>query len=591
MAERAAGSYNPPLDDIGEALEVAGLPAVLALARFSHIDAGMVKVVLGELGRFAAEVIAPTDTAGDRQGARYDPATGAVSTPPGFADAYRRYVESGWGALQFPQEHGGGGFPSVVGLALQEMFASANMALSLNPVLTQGAVELLLAWGDDNQRRAYLPRLVTGEWSATMDLTEPDAGSDLGAVHTYAEPGPDGRWDVSGTKIFITWGEHDMAANIVHLVLARAPGGPPGTKGLSVFLVPKFVPGPGGEPGTPNSLRCARLEEKLGIHGAPTCVMEYDHARGELVGPLHGGMRAMFTMMNLARLSIGAEGPAVAERAYQQAAAYAASRRQGHRPGQPAAQPSPIIEHPDVARMLLEMRTLALASRLVLYLASASGDLGRHGATEADRARGHAYFDLLTPVAKAWCTSNGLIATSLGLQVYGGAGYVEETGIAQRLRDARIAPIYEGTNGIQAVDLVVRKVPKDDGRWVHSLLGDIAVTAARAADQKELGPTSEVLAEARDALAGATEWVLERGAETLDDVLAGASAYLELMGATAGGWLMAERALAALHDGARFEVAAGESNFFAVETLASARALARQATAGAERLAVLRRPG
>lgn len=578
----SAPGYRAPVDDIEEALTLAGLDELLRLPAFVHLEPEVVREVLAEFGRFATEVILPTDAAGDSVGAKLSPATGSVSAPPGFVEAYRRYVSSGWGSLQFPQDVGGGGFPSVVGLAMQEMFASANMALSLCPVLTQGAAELLLAWGDEHQRSVYLPRLVTGEWAATMELSEPDAGSDLGAVRAVAEPGPDGCWLVSGTKIFITWGEHDLAPNIVHVVLARVTGAPPGTKGLSVFLVPKQLPGSGAA----NSLRTSRLEEKLGIHGAPTCVMQYERAVGELVGPLHGGVRAMFTMMNLARLSIGAEGPAVSERAYQQSLAYAGERQQGQRPLCAPGSRAAIIEHPDVARMLLQMRTLAVASRLPLYLASASRDLARHGTGPRQREQGQAYFELLTPVAKAWCTENGFAASSLGVQVHGGAGYIEETGLAQRLRDARIGAIYEGTNGIQAIDFAMRKVPRDGGRWVHGLLGDIRHTAEAVRDRKDLGPTAEILAEAEAALSEATSWVLSHREEHPDDVLAGATAYLELTGATLGGWLMAKRALAASWSGQeiRAQAAAGESNFFAIETLAHASALLRQVVAGADRL-------
>jgi alkylation response protein AidB-like acyl-CoA dehydrogenase len=574
--------YSAATEDIGEALDISGLPHLLELPDFSSLDRATVSDVLVGFGRFAAEVIAPTDRPGDRDGARLDPSTGQVSTAAGFREAYRRYVEAGWGALQFPPRYGGGGFPSVVGLALQEMFASANMALSLNPVLTQGAAELLLAWGTESQKELWLPPLVRGEWCATMELSEADAGSDLAAVRAQAEPGPGGSWRLSGTKIFITWGEHDLASNIAHLVLARAPGGPPGTRGLSVFLVPKVLPANGAA----NRVRCLRLEEKLGIHGAPTCVMEYDRAESELIGPLHGGMRAMFTMMNLARLSIGAEGPAVAERSYQEALAYAKERLQGRRPGTRPTERARIIEHPDVARMLLEMRTLALASRLLLYLASASGDIARHSPEAADRERGQGYFDLLTPVAKAWCTDKGFAAASLGVQVHGGAGYIEETGAAQRLRDARIGPIYEGTNGIQAIDLVTRKAPREGGRWVRSLLEEVAATADAAAAEEGLAVTGELLADAHGAFSEATAWLIKRHEECLDDVLAGASAYLELAGVTLGGWLMAKRALSRLSAGAgtSFETAANEANFFAVEAMSQAGALLRKATAGAERL-------
>jgi alkylation response protein AidB-like acyl-CoA dehydrogenase len=592
-AQSSLGSgYQAPVPDIVEALEVAGLRELLVLDDFAHLDRPTVEQVVGEFGRFASEVIAPTDAAGDRVGSRLDGA-GRVVTPPGFQDAYRRYVESGWCCLPFPERYGGAGFPWEVAVALQEMFASANMALSISPVLTQAGVELLLRWGDDSQRERYLPRMVSGRWTATMELTEPDAGSDLGAVSTSATPRPDGTWRVSGTKIFATWAEHDLADNVIHFVLARAAGAPPGTKGLSVFLVPKLLAGPSGEPEALNSLRCARVEEKLGIHASPTCAMEYDGAVAELVGPLHGGLGTMFTMMNLARVSIGAEGPAVAERAWQQAFGYANERLQGNRPSAPPGERAAIIEHPDVARMLLQARALVLASRMVVYAASAQGDLARHSAGDAERVRAQARAGLLVPIAKAWATEQGFLASSLALQVHGGIGYLEEARVAQRLRDSRIGPIYEGTNGIQAIDLAVRKVARDGGRAMGELLEEIRQTA-RELPLPDLGPTAEALEEASSALGRATAWLLERQASCPDDVLAGAPAYLELAGVTLACWLMARRARAVLGrearrdaPGARSEVAAGESNFFAVETVSEAPALLRRATAGSGRLSPL----
>ena len=597
-SEGAGGSsYRAPVADITEALQVAGVWDLLQLPDFAHVDRPTVEQVVVEFGRFASEVISPTDAAGDSAGSRRDD-RGGVVTPTGFKEAYGRYVEGGWGSLQFPERYGGGGFPWAVAVALQEMFASANMALSINPVLTQGAVELLLHWGDDRQRDTYLPRMVSGYWPATMELTEPDAGSDLGALTTRATEQPDGTWRISGTKIFATWAEHDLADNIVHFVLARAAGAPAGTKGLSVFLVPKRPPGPSREPGVANSLRCARVEEKLGIHASPTCVMEYDDAAGELVGALHGGFRVMLTMMNMARVSIGAEGPAVAERAFQQAYAYARERLQGRRPSTPPGERAPIIEHPDVARMLLQVRTLTLASRMVVYVASAERDRARYGAREAERRSGEARFDLLVPIAKAWATDQGFLASSLALQVHGGSGYLEEAGVAQRLRDSRIGPIYEGTNGIQAIDLAVRKVSRDGGR-VMRLLGDDIMATVKVLPLPELGPTAQALEEAHEALTEATAWVADRYTSSPDDILAGATAYLQLAGATLGGWLMAKRALVARGEGlrrgagagqdrARAEVAAGESNFFALETLSDSPALLRRVTAGAGRLAPLR---
>lgn len=578
--------YRPPVSDIVLALDVAGLSDLLQLDAFSHADRESVIFALEEFGRLASDVIAPSDRVGDVVGARLDSTTGAVETPDAFHHAYARYVEGGWGALPFPSSFGGGGLPSVVGLAIGEMFASANLALSLNPVLTQGAVEALLQWGNERQQATYLPRLLTGEWTGTMNLTEPDAGSDLGEIRTRAEPDGDGRWRVTGTKTFITWGEHDLATNIIHLVLARTPDAPAGTKGLSLFVVPKRLPGPDGSPGERNTLRCLHLEKKLGIHGSPTCVMDFDGAIGELVGPLHGGMRAMFTMMNAARLSIGTQGPAVAERAFQHARGYAAARVQGRAAGVTPPSRSPIIDHPDVRRMLLLMTTTTQASRLLLYTARAHGDRARHASDVDARYRSQQFADLLTPVAKAWSTDVGFQAASLGVQVLGGAGYVEESGMAQRLRDGRIAPIYEGTNGIQALDLVTRKLPRDGGQWVRELLVDISGSMRRPVSRDD--PPAETYSALADALAtleATTEWMLARLASAPEDAVAGATSYLELFGITVGGWLLAQRArLATVTDHADTVRIVAESNFFALEVTGRAGGLVRPIVSGAAHL-------
>jgi alkylation response protein AidB-like acyl-CoA dehydrogenase len=517
----------------------------------------------------------PTDRVGDREGARFDPATGGVTLPEGFAKAYRLYVEGGWGALAFPEAHGGGGMPRLVGTALQEVLTSANMALSLNPILTQSAIELLGRWGTPAQQERYLPRLVTGEWTGTMNLTEPEAGSDLGAIRTIARPDGD-LWHVSGTKIFITWGEHDLAENIVHLVLARTPDAPPGTKGISLFLVPKVLPD-----GRRNAVSCVALEHKLGIHASPTCVMAFDGAEAELVGERHGGMRAMFTMMNAARLSIAVQGLAVGEVAGQQALAFARERRQGRAPGAAPGTASPIVEHPDVARMLLDLRASTRAMRLLLYLTAQQTDLARHAPDPAVREAAQARVDLLTPIGKAWSTDTGVRLASEALQVHGGMGYVEETGIAQRFRDSRIAPIYEGTNGIQAVDLVTRKLARDDGAAAEALLADVDATVAAAAlAGAPIARTAAALGAAAEALRSATAWLVAHVRDDPAAALAGATAYAELCGTTIGGWLLTRRALAA---GASPE-AVVDAEAFAVEQLSAAPGLAARATAGAGHL-------
>lgn len=580
-------AYQAPVADVLAALEVAGLDDLLALPDFAHVDRETVALVLEEFGRLATEVIVPSDRVGDVVGARFDRSTGRVTTPEAFHVAYRHYVDGGWGALPFPQALGGGGFPSVVALALQELFASANLALSLNPVLTQGAIHALLQWGTPEQQATYLPKLLTGAWSGTMNLTEPDAGSDLGEIRTLAEP--DGAtWRVTGTKVFITWGEHDLTDNVVHLVLARTPGAAPGTKGLSLFVVPKRLVSADGALGDANALSCVHVEHKLGIHGSPTCAMAFDGAVGELVGPLHGGMRAMFTMMNAARLSIGTQGPAVAERAFQHARSYAGMRLQGRAPGVAPPARSPIVDHPDVRRMLLVMKTRAQAARSLLFLAATHADRARHAPDDDARRRSQQLADLLTPVAKAWSTDGGFEAASLGVQVLGGAGYVEEAGMAQRLRDGRIAPIYEGTNGIQALDLVVRKLPRDGGRWVRELLADISdLVVHPMTDDDPLAATLDVLADVLGVLEATTEWMLARLETSPDDAVAGATAYLELLGTTLGGWLLARRARQALDDDTgEASRAVAESNFFAVQVLARATGLARPATSGAAAIAV-----
>ena len=579
-------TYRAPVSDIVLALDVAGLDDLLDLEAFGHADRESVVFAIEEFGRLASDVIAPSDRVGDLVGAQLDSTTGSVVTPDAFHHVYARYVEGGWGALPFPSRFGGGGLPSVVGLAIQEMFASANLALSLNPVLTQGAIEALLQWGDERQQTTYLPLLLTGEWSGTMNLTEPDAGSDLGEIRTRAEPDGNGAWRVSGIKTFITWGEHDLTDNIIHLVLARTPGAPDGTKGLSLFVVPQRLLASDGALGERNALRCLHVEKKLGIHGSPTCVMEFDGAIGELVGTLHGGMRAMFTMMNAARLSIGTQGPAVAERAFQDARAYAATRLQGRAAGVAPRARSPIIDHPDVRRMLLTMTTTTQASRLLLYTAAAHGDRARHASDEDARYRSQQFVDLLTPVAKAWSTDVGFQAASLGIQVLGGAGYIEESGMAQRLRDARIAPIYEGTNGIQALDLVTRKLPRDEGHWVRELLAEITGSIpGPVSGDDPLAETYSALSGAAASLEATTEWMLDRMASKPQDAVAGATSYLELFGVTMGGWLLARRAQVATwtkHVNAARVVA--ESNFFAVEVMGRSGGLARPILSGARHL-------
>jgi 3-(methylthio)propanoyl-CoA dehydrogenase len=536
-------AYVPPLDDIEFVLdEIVDLGGLAGLPAFKHADPPLVNSVLEEAGRFVSEVIAPLNRVGDRQHSRRN-ADGTVTTPDGFRQAYAQWVAAGWGGVPFPSEFGGGGFPWAVGVALQELVASANLAFCLCPLLTQGAIDLLLAHGSDAQRQTYLPRMVSGEWTGSMNLTEPQAGSDVGAVRTKAVLDAEGRWRITGEKIFITYGEHDMADNIVHLVLARVPDAPPGTRGISCFIVPKTIVQVDGSLGARNGVTCVSIEDKLGIHASPTCVLSFDQAYGELIGEANRGMQYMFTMMNNARLSVGLQGIAVGEAAYQQAVAYAGEREQGRPLDASNRGAATIIDHPDVRRMLLTQKAFIEAGRALIYLVAGSIDWAEHHPDSGERAARTELVELLTPVAKAWTTDLGVELTSLAMQVHGGMGYIEETGVAQYYRDVRIAPIYEGTNGIQAIDLVTRKLSLRGGAVVGEYLSGLdAIDLELEAAGAPLAAIRANLAEAVARLRLATEHALAAG---LADQLAGASPYLRMFGLVTGGWLMARQALAA----------------------------------------------
>jgi len=541
--------YLPPLRDVRFVLEeLVDLDGLSKLEAYGHADPDTVFGVIEESGRFMADVVGPVNRVGDAVGSTLD-GDGQVTTPPGFREAYRQYVEAGWGAVSFPPEFGGGGFPWLVTVVMQEMMTSASMAFSLCPLLTQGAIEMLTQHGSPGQQATYLEKMVSGEWTGTMNLTEPQAGSDLGAVRAKAAPADDGTWRITGQKIFITFGEHDLAGNIIHLVLARVPGAPPGTKGISCFIVPKYLVNEDGSLGARNDLRCVSVEHKLGIHASPTCVMSYGDgggAIGYLIGEANQGMRYMFTMMNTARLSVGVQGLSTAERAYQDALRYAQERRQGRAVGALAGESSPVVEHPDVRRMLLTMRAYIEAMRGLLYTNAVSIDLARHHRDQAEREARRELAELLTPISKAWCTDLGVELTSMGLQVHGGMGYVEETGVAQYLRDSRISPIYEGTNGIQAIDLVTRKVPMRDGGVVADLLAQMeTLDGELAAAGPELAGLRSALAHGVTSLREATDWIMSQGLAKPSDALAGAAPYLRLSGLVIGGWLLARSALAA----------------------------------------------
>jgi 3-(methylthio)propanoyl-CoA dehydrogenase len=538
--------YSAPLDDIRFVLgHVADLASLSELPGYEHADPETVQGILDEAARFFEEQFAPLNRVGDVQHSRRN-ADGSVTTPEGFGKAYRRYVEAGWHAVPFPTEFGGGGFPWLVGTAMQEMTTAANMAFSLCPLLTQGAIDMLVHYGDERQRETYLPKMVSGEWTGTMNLTEPQAGSDVGALTTRAVPADDGTWRITGQKIFITFGEHDLADNIVHLVLARVPDAPPGTKGISCFIVPKYLVGDDGALGERNAVECVSLEDKMGINASPTCVMAYEDAVGFLIGEPNQGMRYMFRMMNTARLSVGLQGLAVGDRAYQQAVAYANERVQGRPASAPADPTATIVEHADVRRMLLTMRAQLEALRCILYLNAESMDLARVHPDETVRVARGELVDLLTPISKGWGTDLGVETTSLAVQIHGGMGYVEETGVAQHYRDIRIAPIYEGTNGIQAIDLVGRKLGLRDGGVINDFLASIDATAAEAvAAGGQVVVLGLQLNEANGAFRTASEWLRQHGAAQPDTALAGATPYLRMAGLVTGGWLLTRSALAA----------------------------------------------
>jgi alkylation response protein AidB-like acyl-CoA dehydrogenase len=585
--------YVPPLRDIRFVLEqLADLDGLSKLEAFAHADPGTVLGVIEEGGQFMAEVVGPINRVCDTAGSTLD-GEGNVTTPPGFKEAYQRYVEAGWGSVPFPAEFGGGGFPWLVAIVMQEMMASANMVFMLCPLLTQGAIDMLTQHGSRSQQATFVEKMVTGEWTGTMNLTEPQAGSDLGAVRAKAVPAGDGTWRITGQKTFITFGEHDLTGNIIHLVLARVPGAPPGTRGISCFIVPKYLVNDDGSLGARNDLRCVSIEHKLGIHASPTCVMSYGDAGGAvgyLIGEANQGMRYMFTMMNTARLSVGIQGLSIAERAYQDALRYAQERKQGRAAGAPPGELSAIVEHPDVRRMLLTMKAYIEAMRALLYTNAISIDLARHHPDRAEREARQELVDLLTPISKAWCTDLGVELASIGLQVHGGAGYVEETGVAQYLRDSRISPIYEGTNGIQAIDLVMRKVPMRDGGVVADLLAQMeALGPELAAAGPELAGIQPALADGVRVLREATGWILSRGKAGPNDTLAGATPYLRMAGLVVGGWLMARSALAAARllrdtagpDAVFLREKIGTACFYAGQLLPQAAGLLPAVTAGA----------
>ncbi|TCR61205.1 acyl-CoA dehydrogenase family protein [Bosea sp. BK604] len=578
-------SYRAPVEDmIATMRHVAGLDGLIGDGLAPELDGGMSEAILDEAAKFAAERLAPLNAVGDKHGSTLK--DGVVTTPPGWKEAYRAWAEAGWNSLQAPETYGGQGLPVLLQSACTEMWNSAAFAFALGPLLTVGAIEALYAHGSEELKETYLAKLVSGEWMGTMNLTEPQAGSDLNALRSRAERAGDGTYRITGQKIFITYGEQDMTENIVHLVLARLPDAPPGTRGISLFLVPKYLVNNDGTLGAHNDLRCSGIEHKLGIHASPTCSMAYgdkDGAIGWLIGEENRGLACMFTMMNNARLNVAIQGVAIAERAYQHALAFARERRQGTALDAPKGAPmSPIIVHPDVRRMLMDMRAKTQSARAISYLLAEALDRS-HRETDAGRRKAAAErAAILTPIAKAYATDIGIEVASTGIQVHGGMGYVEETGAAQYLRDARIAAIYEGTNGIQAIDLVLRKLPLSGGEAVKALIAEMRGVAAEvaAANTPGFGHTAARLAAAIDALERATQWLLATMGAKQADALAGATPYLKLFALAQGGTGLAKKALA-MRSEENGAAALATARFYAEHAVPEAQALELAVTEGA----------
>ncbi|PWK68185.1 acyl-CoA dehydrogenase [Aminobacter sp. AP02] len=582
--------YRAPVEEIAFALKhVAGLKAALDAGTFGDLGEDLIDAILGEAGRFASEEVAPLYEVGDRVGAKLKDAE--VTMPPGWKDVYKNWTEGGWNSLNGPEEHGGQGLPTMMGVAALEMWNSASMAFGIGPTLSMGAVEALERHASEELKAAYLAKLVSGEWMGTMNLTEPQAGSDLAALRTRAERAGDGTYRIFGQKIFITYGEHDFTDNIVHLVLARLPDAPAGTRGISLFLVPKFLLNEDGTPGARNDVFCSGLEEKLGIHASPTCTMIYGDgfakareagAVGWLIGEENKGLACMFTMMNNARLLVGIQGVAIAETAFQKALAYANDRRQGKASSYKGEGMAPIVHHPDVQRNLLTMKTLTQTARAIAYSCAHAIDMARVS-EGTDKAHWHDRANLLTPVAKAFATDVGVEVASLGVQVHGGMGFIEETGAAALLRDARIAPIYEGTNGIQAIDLVTRKLPLGGGEHVFGYIKELdgIAIAVAAMNSKDYGRTALNIDQALDDLQDATrDLQIKLSDGRTDEALAGATPYLRLFALVAGGAYLARAALA---DGDQNRIAL--CRFFAENLLGETAALKDRITGGAGSLA------
>ena len=541
--------YNAPLADINFVLnDFCELNEITSLPKFADVDSSMVGDLLSEAARFFEERFSPLNKLGDTVGSQRN-ADGTVTTPEGFKEAYKAYVEAGWGAVGFDTGFGGGGFPWLVNIAIQEIMNSSNMALTMAPLLTQGAIDAIMHHGDEIQKMTYLPKMISGEWTGTMNLTEPDAGSDVGAVRTKAAKQADGTYLITGTKIYITFGEHDMADNIIHLVLARTPDAPAGTKGISCFIVPKYMVNTDGSLGALNDVKCVSIEHKTGIKASPTCVLSYGDnggAVGYLIGEENHGMAYMFTMMNQARLGVGLEGMALIERAYQQSVEYAVQRKQGRAPGAPAGESSSIILHPDVKRMLVTMKSTIEALRRIIYWNAACLDVAAHHPDAVEREKASDIAALLTPISKGWGTDMGVELTGMAVQIHGGMGFIEETGVAQHYRDARITTIYEGTNGIQAMDLVGRKLGMKGGAVILGLFDEMDAMHDKLLKHPELLASAAELQAAVNAVRGTTQWFFENASNQVA-VLSGATPYLRQLSTLVGGYVMTKSAHIAMH--------------------------------------------
>ena len=589
-------TYIAPVKDMLFAMnELAGLQDIVTLPGNEDVSIDLVEAILDEAGKFATEVVDPLNPVGDRQGNKWK--DGVVTTADGFKEAYATFCETGWNGMPASTEFGGQGLPVTVSTAVLEMWKSASISFSLCQMLTLGAVEAIAHHGSDELKATYLPNMVSGKWTGTMNLTEPQAGSDLAAIRSKAEPRGDGTYAISGTKIFITWGEHDMAENIVHLVLARLPDAPPGVKGISLFIAPKFLVNADGSLGERNDLICASIEHKMGIHGSATAVMSFGDkggATGYLVGEPNRGLEYMFTMMNHARLNVGLEGVGVSERSYQHALAYARERIQGKIIGDKSGEKKPILHHPDVRRMLMDMKSRTEAGRALAYYVAGCMDRA-HSHPDADvRAANQRRLELLTPVVKGWCTENAQGITWNGVQVHGGMGFIEETGAAQYMRDARIITIYEGTTAIQANDLIGRKTAKEGGKSMQQLLADIAETgsALRASGNAQLKAIAEALGDGIAALDEATNWLIANYDANPQAAAAGSVPFLKLTGIVVGGWLMARSAAVAAErldaaDGDFYKAKIATASYFAQHVIPEANSYRDAIVGGAESVLAL----